>query len=186
MARHRPVWGYFALALVCACLGIVALLASFDDGFPAQASLKSVSGKVATVRIVDELSGQPIGLNTPLNGIHFTLENDETVYRYPSGWPGYSALYERLAFTVEVWVDPQDLSSGEPVSVYALEQTVPSGWPHPAISIDYPTIIGSQRTVYETYRTLAIVALVLSPILFAIGYAMVIRNRRHRAIPKPD
>ena len=186
MNRQRPVWGYFALGLLGLGIGIVALKASLGDMFPLESTLRKFSGEIATVRIVEGFSGQSIGLNTPLNAIHFTLEDDKTIYRFPSGWPGYSDLYERLAFTVDVWVDPDDLASAEPVIIYALKQTTPPSWPYPAISVSYQEVVDSQDNAKRSYRTLSTVLLGVSPILFLIGYVVVVRNRRRGGTPKLD
>ena len=83
-------------------------------------------------------------------------------------------------------VNPDDLLKPEPVAVYALEQTIPPSWPYPAISVNYEAIIAAQGNADDTYRTLSIGLLTLSPVFFVIGYLLVLHNRRHRVAPKPD
>ena len=184
MTRQRPVWGYFAVALLCLVGGLGFLWSSFEWSMPRESVLTRVQGEIATIRIVDDLSGQPIGLNTPLNSIHFTLKGNPTVFRYPSGWPGYTDLYERLAFTVDIWVDPAELDGQEPVLVYALKQTTPAHWAYPAVSVNYDAIREAQETGKRSYRLPGFVLLMLAPVVFLFGYLIVLSNRRNQCKPR--
>ena len=155
---------------------------SFDNAIPDQSKLKKFSGEIKTVVLVDDLSDEPTTMMSPLNAIQFALIGEPTVFRYPSRWPGYSDLYNRLAFEVDVWVDPDDLGPAEPVVIYRLEQTTPAGWETPPISVSYQAIV----TAHQSYRKLGVLLLGFAPILFLVGYLVVRWNRRHRVIPKAD
>ena len=186
MTKQRPVWGYFALAIVSLGLDATLLILSLESGVPPEDSLQKFTGKVKTVIVVDDLSGKPTALMTPLNAIHFTLAGEETVFRYPSRMPGYSDLYNRLAFEVDVWVDPEDLESGDAVAIYRLEQRLPEGWIAPPISVSYQAILDAQDTSHDSYLALGIGLLIVAPVFWVVGLLVLRSNRRNRPIPKAD
>ncbi len=186
MSRQHSVWGYFAFALLSLLLGGGLYWLSLGTALPDESSLVAVEGEIATISIIDDLSGEPTGLMTPLNSIHFTLRDNIAVFRYPSRWPGYSDLYERLSFKVRVLVIPAELQQHGPVTVYALEQTVPGNWPYPAVSITYVDIDHALNADKRTYRGPGIVLLMLAPLLIVVGWGVVQINRRSPREPKAD
>lgn len=186
MTRQRPVWGYFAIAIVSVVLGATLLTISLEDGIPPEDSLKKFTGKVKTVIVVDDLSGNPTSLMTPLNAIHFTLAGKDTVFRYSSRLPGYTDLYNRLAFEVDVWVDPEDLESGDAVAIYRLEQRLPEEWIAPPISVSYQAIVESQDTSHKSFLQAGIWMLVAAPAFWVVGLLVLRTNRRNRRVPKAD
>ena len=150
MTKRRPVWGYFALTLISLGLAVFLLTLSTVDRIPVQTKLRKISGAVNAITVVDDLSDRL----TPLpafNAIHFTLVGGETMFRYPNHWPGYNELYYHLAFEVDIWVDPQDLGSDEPVVIFRLEQTVPASWSEPPISISYQAIVASEASRQRSF-----------------------------------
>lgn len=186
MIKQRSVWGYFAVGLICLVLGLIALAQPGSASIPPRSNLEKITGEVATVNIIDELSGESTALLSPLNTIHFTLSDGQTVFRYPGRWPGYSDLYTRLAFEVDVWVDPDELSGDEPVTIYKLEQRTPKGWLTPPISVDYQAIANAQDVGEDSYRRLALALLAAAPVSFAVGVMVLRSNRRNRKVPKAD
>lgn len=186
MIGERSVWGYFALAIISLVLGTTLVVLGLGERLPAESDLKKVTGFVKTVVVIDSFSGESTALSTPLNEIHFTLHGIEPTFRFPNGWPGYSTLYDRLAFDVDVWIDPKTLTRNQPVTVYRLEQRLPEGWTLAPISISYQAIVDVQHTGYQSYLTGGISLLFAAPVLFTIGGWMVRRNRRNRVVPKAD
>ena len=126
MSRQRSVWGYFALSIVSLGLGVFLLILSAGSAIPVETKLEKMTGYVNKVIVVGDLTDTVTAM-TAFNAIHFTLVDMDTVFRYPNRWPGYNDLYNRLAFEVDVWVDPEALDRGEPVVIYRLEQSVPTG-----------------------------------------------------------
>ncbi len=185
MTGQRPVWGYFAFAIVSLGLGVFLLTLSAGADIPVEAKLEKITGEVKRVIVKDDLTGKPTAL-TAFNAIHFTLAGADTVFRYPSGWPGYNDLYNRLAFDVDVWVDPDDLGSGEPVVIYRLEQRVPENWIAPPISVSYHAVLDAQGSSHKSYLELGIGLLLVAPVFFFVGLLVLRTNRRNRLIPKAD
>ena len=144
-----------------------------------------MTGYVNKVIVVDDLTDTVTAM-TAFNAIHFTLVDMDTVFRYPNRWPGYNDLYNRLAFEVDVWVDPEALDRGEPVVIYRLEQSVPTGWIAPPISVSYAAIVEAQHTTHGSFVGAGIGLLVIAPVFGVIGALVLRTNRRNRAIPKPD
>ena len=181
----HPVWGYFGFAIICLGVGTILITLGLGKQLPNEEDLEKRSGFVKTVVVIDSLSDKPTTLSTPLNEIHFTLKGQDTTFRYPSGWPGYGTLYDRLAFDVDIWVDPGDLSDDQPVTIYRLEQTMPEGWESAPISVSYQAIVDVQGRSYESYIKGGVSLLVASSVLLSIGLLVAMRNRR-RIIPKAD
>jgi len=187
VVKQRPVWGYFAVAVTALVIGVTLLLSSLEEStLPTFHELTRVSGQVATVKVVDDLSGKSSAFMTPLNSIHFTLVDNPLIFRYPSRWPNYTDVYNRLAFRVNIWVRSADLQTTLPVLVYGLQQTVPKDWIAPAISIRYEDIIAAQQTGMSSYRTPGIVLITISCITIVCGILLSLRNRRTRPIPRAD
>ena len=186
MSKQRSVWGYFALSTVCLVVGLLVLTVGARSSIPKQAALKKISGEIKSVRVIDDLSGKSTVMMTSMNAIHFILDNDATVFRFPSRWPGYSDLYNRLAFEVDVWVDPTALTSGDPVTIYRLEQRTPEGWLSPPIKVSYESIFDAKDASQESYSNLGYGLLTVAPFVFLMGVWVVRNNRRNRGAPKAD
>ena len=178
MTARRPVWGYFASAMLCMAIGTVLLVLGLGGRLPDESTLLMRSGKVKTVIVMDSLSNEVAALSTPLNEIHFTLSGQDTTFRYPSGWPGYGDLYDRLAFDVEVWVDPDEIGGDKPATIYRLEQTLPEGFETTPISVSYQAIVAAQGTQYQSYLKAGPVLLGIALVLLASGVFAVRWNRR--------
>jgi len=186
MNGQRAVWGYFAVSITSLVLGATLVVLGWAKHLPPEAELKKLTGSVDTVTVIDSLSGTSTLLSTPLNEIHFTLQGIETTLRYPNGWPGYSDLYDRLSFEVDVWVDPNDLLHEGPVTVYRLEQRLPEGWASQPISISYQSIADIRGAGHSSYFTAGIGLVTLAPVPFLVGVWMVRWNRRNLMDPKAD
>jgi hypothetical protein len=161
-------------------VGIMLLLIGLGGRLPDEATLKMISGKIKTVIVIDSLSDKATTLPTPLNEIHFTLSDQDTTFRYPSGWPGYGDLYDRLAFEINVWVDPGELGNDEPVTIYRLEQRLPKGFEAAPISVSYQAIVETQSTQYQSYLKAGPILVGIGVVLLVFGVTAVRWNRRHR------
>jgi len=142
--ERRSVWPYYAVSLISGVVGAALLFYSLGSNVPAKETLHKFSGTVDKLFIIDDLSGVQTGFMKPMNSIHFTLQEGEQIFRYPSNWPGYSKIYEQLSFYVDVWVRRTDIDSGEPMVVFRLEQKVPKNWIVAPFSISYEKIAESR------------------------------------------
>ncbi len=87
MNDRSSVWPYFAVSLISGAVGITLLIFNLGSNIPAKEALQKISGTVDKLFIIDDLSGAKTGLMKPMNSIHFTLEESEAEFRYPSSWP---------------------------------------------------------------------------------------------------
>jgi len=182
MPRQIPVWPYFFFALLSGAVGITLLYYNLGLDFPAENSLEKISGRVDRVFLIDDLSGKPTTIIKPINSIHFTLEDNEGVFRYPGNWPGYSKLWQQLSFHVDVWVSRSDIGSKKPMVVYRLEQQVPHNWIVEPISIGYHLIADSQDRSGQSQVQVGWVLAVCSAGFVFIGLLLRRWNRRRSRI----
>ena len=180
MNQRLPVWPYFALALFSGAIGAALLFYNLDSGFPDEQALQKMSGTVAKVFLIDDLSGEPTLTTKPMNSIHFTLEEVDGEFRYPSAWPGYTKIWEQLSFHVDVWVRRSDIGKGEPMVVFRLEQQVPENWIVKPFSISYQRIAQFQGRSGRSYVKVGTTLLAGSAVLVLIALLVRIWNRRER------
>ena len=178
MNQRLPVWPYFALALSSGLIGAALLFYNLGSNVPPKEALHKFSGTVDKLSIIDDLSGVQTGFMKPMNSIHFTLEEGEEEFRYPSSWPGYTKIYEQLSFHVDVWVRRSDVGNGEPMVVFRLEQEVPKNWVVAPFSISYEKIAESQNRKRYSYVQLGAILLACSTACLLIAVLLGIRNRR--------
>jgi hypothetical protein len=151
MKQPLPVWPYYALAVIAGAVGGVLLYFNLGTDFPEQEDLQKISGTIDKVLLVDDVSGEPTIQQWPITSVHFTLENVDGEFRYPNSWPGYTDVYDRLGFDVDVWVSRADTQSGEAMLVYALRQHVPENWIAEPISVSYAQIVELQGRSGASY-----------------------------------
>lgn len=180
MTQRLPVWPYFALALLSGVAGAVLLFHNLGSGAPPEEELQKVSGNVDKVLLIDDLSGEQTMLKTPMNSIHFTLKEVEGKFRYPSRSPGFTAIWERLAFHVDVWVRRSAIGGAEPMEVFRLEQQVPENWVAKPISIGYEKIAESHGRVGRSYIKVGAVLLAASAGFVVIALLVRVWDRRKR------
>ena len=176
------IWPYFAVSIASGVVGAVLLIYNIGSNIPAKEALHKFSGTVDKLFIMDDLSGVQTGFMKPMNSIHFTLEEGEEEFRYPSSWPGYTKIYEQLSFHVDVWVRRSDIGSGEPMVVFRLEQEVPKNWVVAPFSISYEKIAESQKRKRYSYVQLGAVLLVCSAGFLMITVLLGVRNRRKNRV----
>ncbi len=172
------IWPYFAVSIASGVVGAVLLIYNIGSNIPAKEALHKFSGTVDKLFIMDDLSGVQTGFMKPMNSIHFTLEEGEEEFRYPSSWPGYTKIYEQLSFHVDVWVRRSDVGNGEPMVVFRLEQEVPKNWVVAPFSISYEKIAESQNRKRYSYVQLGAILLACSTACLLIAVLLGIRNRR--------
>ena len=184
--RKKPlsVWPCYAYALLFGALGAVFLYYNLDPGFPAQKSLQKVGGTIDKLFLIDDLSGERTSIMKPMNSIHFTLEEVDGEFRYPSSWPGYNMIWRQLSFHVDVWVEKSALGKAEPMVVYELEQTVPENWVVEPFSVSYSQIAETQDHSGRTYVYTGAGFLATSAVLVLVAILVRIWNRRERK-PSP-
>lgn len=172
------IWPYFAVSIASGVVGAVLLIYNIGSNIPAKEALHKFSGTVDKLFIMDDLSGVQTGFMKPMNSIHFTLQDSEEIFRYPSSWPGYTKIYEQLSFHVDVWVRRSDVGNGEPMVVFRLEQQVPKNWVVAPFSISYEKIAESQNRKRYSYVQLGAILLACSIACLLIAVLLGIRNRR--------
>jgi hypothetical protein len=178
MNQRLPVWPYFALALSSGVIGAALLFYNLGSNVPPKEALHKFSGTVDKLSIIDDLSGVQTGFMKPMNSIHFTLEEGEEIFRYPSSWPGYTKIYEQLSFHVDVWVQRSDIGNGEPMVVFRLEQQVPENWIVPPLSISYERIAEPQSRTRRSYVQLGTILLACSGGFLLVAVLLGVWNRR--------
>lgn len=180
MPKQIPVWPYFFLALLSGAVGITLLYYNLDPDFPAENSLEKISGRVDRVFLIDDLSGKPTTIIKPINSIHFTLEDNEGVFRYPGSWPGYSKLWRQLSFHVDIWVRRSNIENKNPRVVYRIEQQVPDNWVVEPFSFSYQQIAASQSRSGQSYVQVGWVLTAASAGFVVIALMVRTWNRRRR------
>jgi len=180
--ERRSVWPYFAVSLASGVVGAALLFYNLGSNVPAKEALHKFSGTVDKLFIMDDLSGVQTGFMKPMNSIHFTLEEGEEEFRYPSSWPGYTKIYEQLSFHVDVWVRRSDIGNGEPMVVFRLEQEVPKNWVVAPFSISYEKIAESQNRKRYSYVQLGAILLACSAGFLLIAVLLGIRHRRKNRV----
>ncbi|MED5408062.1 MAG: hypothetical protein VYD25_09970 [Pseudomonadota bacterium] len=176
--ERRSMWPYYAVSLISGVVGAALFFYSLGSNVPAKEALHKYSGTVDKLFISDDLSGVQTGFMKPMNSIHFTLQDSEEIFRYPSSWPGYSKIYEQLSFYVDVWVRRTDIDSGEPMVVFRLEQKVPKNWIVAPFSISYEKIAESQNRTRHSYVRLGAILLACSAGFLLIAVLLGVWNRR--------
>ena len=180
MPKQIPVWPYFFLALLSGAVGITLLYYNLGPDFPAENSLEKISGRVDRVFLIDDLSGKPTTIIKPINSIHFTLEDNEGVFRYPGNWPGYSKLWHQLSFHVDIWVPRSDIENKNPRVVYRIEQQVPDNWVVEPFSFSYQQIAASQGRSGQSYVQVGWVLTAASAGFVVVALMVRTWNRRRR------
>ncbi len=175
--RRLQVWPYITLALFIGAIGGAFLHYNIDTDIPSRDALQKISGSVDKLFLMDDLSGKQTGLLKPMNSIHFTLEDVEGEFRYPSSWPGYSTIWRQLSFHVDVWVRKSDIGSDMPMIVYRFEQQVPEDWVVEPFSMSYERITETQDASRRSYVRAGTILLAAAAGLVLIAMLVHIRNR---------
>jgi hypothetical protein len=182
--KRLSVWPYYAYALFFGVLGAVLLFNNLGPEFPPEKSLQKVSGNIHKLFLIDDLSGERTSIMKPMNSIHFTLEEVEGEFRYPSSWPGYNMIWRQLSFHVDVWVEKSAMGKAEPLVVYKLEQTVPENWVVEPFNVSYSEIADSQGHSERSYLYTGAGLLAASGGFVLVAILVRIWNRR-QSKPSP-
>jgi hypothetical protein len=178
MSKQLPLWPYIFFALLTGVIGLVLLIYNIGSAVPAEATLEKISGNVATLYLIDDLSGERTTMMKPMNSIHFTLKEVEGEFRYPNGWPGFNKMWQQLSFHVDLWVPGTDIGTGVPLVVYQLEQQVPENWVVEPYSVSYAEIADSQNSSGRSYLKVGGVLSAISGGFVLIAMLVRTRNRR--------
>jgi hypothetical protein len=120
------VWPFHALAVLAGVLGLVLVIAWWPDDYPDESELVKVSGRIASVRVRDDLSNSGAGAMMPaMTSTYFTLEGVAGEFRYPSSQPGYPIVRDRTAYAIDVWVERDRLGDGEPLRIWQIRENNP-------------------------------------------------------------
>jgi hypothetical protein len=120
------VWPFYALAVLAGVLGLVLVIAWWPEDYPEEDELVKVSGRIASVRVRDDLSNSGAGAMMPaMTSTYFTLEGVAGEFRYPSSQPGYPIVRDRTAYAIDVWVERDRLGDGEPLRIWQIRENNP-------------------------------------------------------------
>jgi hypothetical protein len=126
MALGRiAAWPFFALAVIAIGLGGAFVVFWWPEGPPAKESLVMVSGTIDTVIVKDDLSGARGSVSAGLQSVYFTLDGMAGEFRYPSVFPRYFEVRDRVSVAVDVWIDPADRDAGRPMTVWQVQEHNP-------------------------------------------------------------
>ncbi|MSP81702.1 MAG: hypothetical protein EXQ94_01935 [Alphaproteobacteria bacterium] len=116
-----PTGTLLTLGVIASLWGATLMVAGRTERLPGESDLTRIAGTVATVAMLDDISGSPIGGAAPgMTSIHLTLEGVAGAYRYPSGHPRYFQVFDDLMGEVALWVDRVDPPDGAPRLIWAL------------------------------------------------------------------
>jgi hypothetical protein len=127
MALGRvPVWPFFALAVLGSAVGTMFVAVWWPEEPPAEASLEKVSGTIATVTARGDVAGMPGFTGAAgLESAYFTLDGVAGEFRYPSAFPRFFEVRDRVSVAVDIWIDPAERALDRPLTVWRIEEHNP-------------------------------------------------------------
>jgi hypothetical protein len=126
MALGRvAVWPFFFVAIAALALGVVFVTVWWPEAPPLKENLEKVSGKIATVIVRGDLPGMPGMTGGGMESTYFTLEEVEGEFRYPSAFPRYFEVRDRVSVAVDIWIDPAERNLGRALTVWQIEEHNP-------------------------------------------------------------
>ncbi|MEX2648112.1 MAG: hypothetical protein WD673_03765 [Alphaproteobacteria bacterium] len=126
MALGRvAVWPFFAIAILAFAVGTVFVVAWWPEAPPAKDALSKVSGQIATVIVRGDLPGMPGMTGAGMESTYFTLEGVDGEFRYPSAFPRYFEVRDRVSVGVDIWIDPAEQGRGRALTVWQIQEHNP-------------------------------------------------------------
>jgi hypothetical protein len=127
MALGRvPVWPFFAVAILAAAIGTTFVAVWWPEAPPPEASLEKISGTIATVTARGDVPGMPGFTGAAgLESAYFTLEEVPGEFRYPSAFPRFFEVRDRVSVAVDIWIDPAERALERPLTVWQIEEHNP-------------------------------------------------------------
>jgi len=181
--RRLPVWPWFLLALLAA--GVAgALLAFVRPAYPTRDALVPISGTIASLRVIDDLSGSAAGAAMPsMTSVVLTLEGVPGAFRYPSSHPDYPRVRDSTGGAVDLLVEKARLGSGAPVVIWQIHERNPINLTAPPTDVSYDAIVARLRLIERSVDRAALALLAAALGLAGLGAGIRRRNRRFPAPP---
>lgn len=153
--KRLAVWPYCFLGIVALVVGTAFVVGWWPKGFPDADELTMVSGKIRTVVIRDDISKTRAGAAMPsLISVYFTLEGVDDTFRYPSTHPQFYDVAYRTAGTIDVWVEAAARGTGEPVTIWQIQEHSEFNLTAPATFVAYDEVFATlARTARSTVRS---------------------------------
>ncbi|HSG91820.1 MAG TPA: hypothetical protein VLA56_21565 [Pseudomonadales bacterium] len=185
MALGRiAVWPFFAVALIALAVGGVFVVVWWPAAPPAKDGLRKVTGEITTVVIKDDLSGMPGSASAGMQSVYFTLRDVPGEFRYPSVFPRYFEVRDRVSVGVDVWIDPAEEGRGRPLTVWQIQEHNPYNIIGPETFVPYDDVVEALTRVDRSMVRAGTWLLGISvPFLILGGLAL--RWNRGRPLPMP-
>lgn len=185
MALGRvPVWPFFAVAVLLTGIGAAFVVFWWPEAPPDESALVKVSGEIATVIVKDDVSGAQGAVAAGLQSVHFTLHGMPGEFRYPSTFPRYFEVRDRVAVAVDVWIDPADRDAGRPMTVWQIQEHNPYNTIGVETFVAYADVV---ETVTRVDRSMVRAGMWLLPAgvpFLALGW-LALRWNRGKPPPMP-
>jgi len=120
-----PVWPLYFIGTGALCLGLVLVVFTWPKEIPAESELKMYSGEIESLTIRDDISGRQSLFKMPIESVYFKLVGIDGEFRYPSGWPKFIAVRDTVGVALDLWVDPNEIDSGQPILIYQMRERNP-------------------------------------------------------------
>ncbi len=176
--RRLTVWPYYFLGIVALVTATVFIVGWWPKGFPDADELTMVSGKIRTVVIRDDFSKTMAGAAMPsLTSVYFTLKGVDDTFRYPSTHPRYYDVAYRTAGIIDVWVEAAARGTGEPVTIWQIQEHSAFNVTAPATFVAYDEVFATlTKTARSTVRS-GFWLLSIAAVLLVLGVVVQRINR---------
>lgn len=182
---RRAVWPYFFLSAAAGLAGLAFVVLWWPADYPHESDLVKVSGDIATVVVRDDISDTSAGAAMAvLTSVYFTLKGVEGEFRYPSSHPDYVVVRDYTGYAIDVWVERDEIGSGRPMIIWAIQEHSPYNNMVPETSIGYDAI-ASRLTAIDRSMVEAGFWLLFVSIVFGLTGVTVQRRNRGRPPPMP-
>lgn len=185
MALGRiAVWPFFAIALIALALGGTFVVAWWPQSPPAKEALNKITGTITRVIIKDDITGMPGSPAAGMQSVYFTLEGVEGEFRYPSTFPRYFEVRDRVAVGVDVWIDPAEQGAGTPLTVWQIEEHNPYNVIGPETFVAYEDVVATLTRVDRSMVRAGTWLLGIAVPFLALGL-LAVRWNRGKPPPMP-
>ena len=175
------MWPYYFLSAVAGVAAIVLIAVWWPWGYPDERELVKVSGKIDTVVIRDDISNSSAGSIMPATtSVYFTLEGVEGEFRYRSSHPKYPLVRDYTAGAIDVWIDGAEIGTGQPMTIWQIQEHNPYNLTAEETSISYTEVIERVTKVDRSMVETGYWLLAVSGMLALIGVGVQRWNRQRQ------
>ena len=176
--KRWAVWPYYFLGIVALVTATAFIIGWWPKGFPDADELTMVSGKIRTVVIRDDISKTRAGAAMPsLISVYFTLQGVDDTFRYPSTHPQFYDVAYRTAGTIDVWVEKAARGTGEPVTIWQIQEHSVFNLTAPATFVAYDEVFATLTKIARSMVRSGFWLLSLAAVLLVLGVVVQRINR---------